>query len=567
MPSQCKEGDEKESSQFEDVLWQVFDKLRNSMDPGDYRHVVSGLIFLKYAGDVFQERRRALRDKLAADGTVGQQADELLESPDEYTTTGMFWVPPLAQWGYLREHARHPEIGKMIDSALDLIKLHNPILRGILPETHAWPGLDAARLGEFVDLISCMGSMAVWRRAIDAFGRVYERLLDQFASKRRSAGEFYTPRPVARLLVMMTKPYSGRLYDPCCGSGGMIVQAKHLVEANGGHRDDILAYGQELNYMAWELAKLSLKLYGTAADLGSRPGASLHEDMHRDLKADYILANPPFNISGWDRDQFRDDTRWEYGVPPTGNANFAWLQHIVSHLSSHGIAGVVLPNGAASSRQRGEAEIRRRMIEADLIECIVALPKQLFHSTGVPVTLWFLNRDKTPTGVRHGRDRRGETLFIDARNPGVMANRTHRRLIDDELARITGTYDAWRGQPDAGRYVDILGFCASVTTEEIARHRHVLVPGHYVGIENVGQHDEPLDEKLIRLSRQPGSRFRAEPPTSAASIGAGAAQMTALFGAPPSNWEYLPLGELCGRGNGSVQTGPFGRQLHASDYV
>lgn len=360
---------------FEDVLWQAFDELRSSMDLGDYKNVVSGLIFLKYVDDAYQERRGALRDKLEAHGIIGEQADELMESPDEYTAAGTFWIPPPARWGYLREHAKQPEIGKLIDRALDLIKHHNPILSGMLPKTHVWSGLDPGRLSEVVDLISALSPPAVWRRGPEVYGRVYERLLGNFASKDRSSGEFYTPCSVAQLLIEMIEPYSGRLYDPCCGSGGMFMHAKLLVEADGGHRNNLVAYGQEPNYVARELAKVSLALDDTRADLGTCSDASFHEDMRADLKADYILANPPFNMSGWDRAQFRDDACWEYGVPPVSNANFAWLQHIVSHLSPYGIAGVVLPNGSVSSQQPSEAEIRRRMIEADLIECIVALPR------------------------------------------------------------------------------------------------------------------------------------------------------------------------------------------------
>jgi type I restriction enzyme M protein len=553
---------------FEDVLWQAFDELRSSIDLSDYKNVVSGLIFLKYVDDAYQERRGALRDKLAADGIIGEQADELMESPYEYTAAGTFWIPPQARWGYLRERAKQPEIGKLIDRALDLIEHHNPILSGMLPKTHGWSGLDPGRLSELVDLISALSPITVWRREPEVYGRVYERLLGNFASKDRSSGEFYTPRSVARLLVEMIEPYSGRLYDPCCGSGGMFMQAKLLMEANDGHRDDPVAYGQELNHMARELAKVSLALYDTRADFSPCSGASFHEDVHADPKADYILANPPFNMSGWDRAQFRDDTRWEYGVPPVSNANFAWLQHIVSHLSPHGIAGVVLPNGSVSSQQPSEAEIRRRMIEADLIECIITLPGQLFYSTQIPVTLWFLNREKTPNGVRGGRDRRGETLFIDARRLGMLRDHTHRELTDDDVARITGTYEAWRGKAGADRYVDMPGFCASATIERIAKHRYMLMPGHYVGVEDVGEDNEPLDEKTICLTQGPDSRFRKErSTTSAQSAAAGSTRMTTLLGEVPSNWEYLTLGELCACGNGTIQTGPGGKQLHASDYA
>jgi type I restriction enzyme M protein len=305
-----------------------------------------------------------------------------------------------------------------------------------------------------------------------------------------------------RLLVEMIEPFSGRVYDPCCGSGGMFVQAERFVEAHGGRRNDIAVYGQELNDTTWRLAQMNLAIRGIETDLGPRWGDSFHEDLHPDLKADFILANPPFNISDWGGDQLRDDQRWRYGVPPVGNANYAWLQHMASHLSPRGVAGVVLANGSLSSQQSGEGVIRRRMVETDLIECIVALPGQLFYSTQIPASLWFLNRDKTPGGARAWRDRRGEVLFIDARNLGVMVDRTHRDLTDDDIARIAGSYHAWRGERGAGEYADVPGFCASVTTEQIAGHRHVLTPGRYVGAEDVEEDDEPLDEKVGRLTKK-----------------------------------------------------------------
>ena len=468
MPPRSKKGNGTEPLGFEDVLWKAADKLRGSMDASEYKHVVLGLIFLKYVEDAFEERRGTLRDELTADGITGEQADELLESRDEYTAEGVFWVPPEARWGYLRERAKLPEIGKLVDRAMDLIELDNPSLRGVLPKTYARPSLDVRRLGELVDLISSIGLGAAEHREKDILGRVYEYFLGRFASSEgKGGGEFYTPRSVVRLLVEMIEPYSGRVYDPCCGSGGMFVQAERFVEAHGGRRNDIAVYGQELNDTTWRLAKMNLAIRGIEADLGPRWGDSFHEDLHPDLKADYILANPPFNISDWGGDQLRDDPRWRYGVPPIGNANYAWLEHMVSHLSPRGVAGVVLANGSVSSQQSGEGEIRQRMIEADLVECIITVPGQLFYSTQIPATLWFLNRDKMSGGAHRLRDRRGETLFIDARNLGVMVDRTHRELTDDDLACVAGTYHAWRGEPGTGEYVDVPGFCASATTEEM----------------------------------------------------------------------------------------------------
>jgi type I restriction enzyme M protein len=300
----------------------------------------------------------------------------------------------------------------------------------------------------------------------------------------------------------MIEPYSGRVYDPCCGSGGMFVQAERFVEAHGGRRNDIAVYGQELNDTTWRLAKMNLAIRGIEADLGPRWGDSFHEDLHPDLKADYILANPPFNVSDWGGDQLRDDPRWKYGVPPVGNANFAWLQHMVSHLSPRGVAGVVLANGSLSTQQSGEGEIRRRLIEGDLVECVVALPSQLFYTTQIPASLWFLSRDKRPGRARGWRDLRGETLFIDARNLGTMVGRVHRDLTDEELTRIARTYHAWRGEQDSGDYGDVRGFCAGATTAEIAEHRYVLTPGRYVGAEEVEEDDEPVDERIARLTQE-----------------------------------------------------------------
>lgn len=495
---------------FEDVLWKAADKLRGSMDASEYKHVVLGLIFLKYVEDAFEERRTTLGAELADEGITGEKALELQESPDEYTAEGVFWVPAEARWNYLRERAKQPEIGKLIDNAMDLIERDNPTLRGVLPKTYARPSLDVRRLGELVDLISGIGLGGAEHRERDVLGRVYEYFLGRFASAEgKGGGEFYTPRSVVRLLVEMIEPLKGRVYDGCCGSGGMFVQAERFVEAHGGRRNDIAVYGQELNDTTWRLAKMNLAIRGIESDLGPRWGDTFHEDLHPDLKADYILANPPFNVSDWGGDQLRDDGRWVFGVPPVGNANYAWLQHFSSKLSPRGVAGIVLANGSLSSQQSGEGEIRRRMIEADLVECIVAMPGQLFYSTQIPVSLWFLNRDKRAGagGSQNPRDRAGDVLFIDARSLGVLVDRTHRDLSDGDIARVAAAYHAWRGEPDAEDYADVPGFCASSTITEIAANRYVLTPGRYVGAEAIANDGEPLDEKLARLTRELEAAF------------------------------------------------------------
>ncbi len=492
---------------FEDTLWKAADKLRGSMDASEYKHVVLGLVFLKYIDDAFTERREKLAADLAEEGITGDHAADLLESRDEYTAEGVFWVPPEARWEFLQSKAKQPEIGKLIDSAMDAVEAENPSLRGVLPKNYARPSLDVRRLGELVDLIAGLGLGAAEHREKDLLGRVYEYFLGRFASQEgKGGGEFYTPRSVVKLLVEMIEPYQGRVYDPCCGSGGMFVQSERFVEAHGGGRNDIAVYGQELNDTTWRLAKMNLAIRGIESDLGPRWGDSFHEDLHPDLKADFILANPPFNISDWGGDQLREDARWKYGAPPVGNANYAWLQLMASKLSPRGVAGIVLANGSLSSQQSGEGMIRQKMVEDDLVECIVSLPGQLFYSTQIPASLWFLNRDKgnghTRPGTKTWRDRRGEVLFIDARKLGAMVDRTHRELTDEDIGRIAATYHAWRAEPDAGAYEDVPGFCASATVEQIAGHRFVLTPGRYVGSEEAEDDGEPIAEKIARLKAE-----------------------------------------------------------------
>jgi type I restriction enzyme M protein len=492
---------------FETTLWAAADKLRGNLESAEYKHVVLGLIFLKYISDAFAERRSLLAE-LVADETSdyfmpSDEARELvLESRDEYTSEGIFWVPAEARWEYLRDRAKQPEIGQLVDAAMDHIERDNQSLRGVLPKTYGRADLDKRRLGELIDLLS--DDKLTFTRAHrdnDVLGRVYEYFLGQFASNEgKNGGEFYTPRSVVQLLVEMLEPFEGRVYDPCCGSGGMFVQSLRFVEAHGGQRNQLSIYGQELAGTTWRLAKMNLAIRGIDADLGDEPADTFHRDKHPDLRADYCLANPAFNVSDWGGELLRDDGRWAFGTPPKGNANFAWVQHIVHHLAPGGTAGIVLANGSMSSQQSGEGDIRRALVEAEVVDCLVALPTQLFYTTGIPVCLWFLS--KARAGDASHRDRRGEVLFIDARQLGRMATRVHRVLDETDIAKIADTYHAWRGKPDASPYADVPGFCASAPIADIATHDYVLTPGRYVGAPDEDEDDEPLAEKLDRLRAQ-----------------------------------------------------------------
>jgi len=482
---------------FEAKLWQAADALRGSMDAAEYKHVVLGLIFLKYISDAFEDvhaRLEAERD---------QGADP--EDPDEYRAQDIFWVPPGARWTHLKNQAKQPTIGRLVDDAMVAVERDNPSLKGVLPKDYARPALDKQRLGQLIDLITNIRVGDEESRSKDILGRVYEYFLSQFASAEgKKGGEFYTPRCIVRLLVEMIEPYKGRVYDPCCGSSGMFVQSIEFIKAhvsgnyNGGKvRGDISIYGQESNYTTWRLARMNLAIRGIVGQIDH--GDSFHNDRFPDLKADYILANPPFNVSDWRGELLRDDKRWKYGVPPTGNANFAWVQHMIHHLAPTGLAGFVLANGSMSSNQSGEGEIRKNIIEADLVDCMVALPGQLFYSTQIPACLWFLTRDKRN---KRFRDRHGEVLFIDARRMGHMVDRTHRQLADEDIERIARAYHAWRGEKDAGAYKDVPGFCRSATVEEIRKHGYVLTPGRYVGVEAQEDDGEPFEEKMRRLVAQ-----------------------------------------------------------------
>jgi type I restriction enzyme M protein len=522
---------------YEAELWQMADALRGSMDAAEYKHVVLGLIFLKYISDAFEEQHAKLEAEKA------QGADP--EDPDEYRALSIFWVPPEARWSHLKAQAKQPTIGQLVDDAMSGIERDNASLKGVLPKDYARPALDKQRLGQLIDLISNIKVGDAESRAKDVLGRVYEYFLSQFASAEgKKGGEFYTPRSVVKLLVEMIEPYNGRVYDPCCGSSGMFVQSIEFIHAhtsgngNGGKaKSDISIYGQESNYTTWRLAKMNLALRGIDGQIAH--GDTFHNDRHPDLKANFILANPPFNISDWGGDRLRDDKRWQFGKPPVGNANFAWVQHIIYHLAPTGVAGFVLANGSMSSNQSGEGEIRKNIIEADLVDCMIALPGQLFYSTQIPACLWFLTRDKSgrspspiPMGEGRGeghrlRDRRDQVLFIDARKLGRMADRTHRELTDDEISRIAQTYHAWRrspltsspsteekdpvpspsmgegkGEGEISGHSDIPGFCKSATLDEIRKHGYVLTPGRYVGAEALDDDGEPFEEKMMKLSVQ-----------------------------------------------------------------
>jgi type I restriction enzyme M protein len=480
---------------FEAELFKAADKLRGNMEPSDYKHVALGLIFLKYISDAFEAKHQAL---LLEDAQAA-------EDKDEYLADNVFWVPKEARWSHLQAAARQPTIGTLIDDAMRAIEKDNESLKGVLPKDYARPALNKVMLGELIDLISGIALNEEGDRSKDILGRVYEYFLGQFAgAEGKRGGEFYTPRSVVRVLVEMLEPYSGRVYDPCCGSGGMFVQSEKFVQEHGGRIGDIAIYGQESNYTTWRLCKMNLAVRGIDADIRWNNEGSFHKDELRDLKADYILANPPFNISDWGGERLREDVRWQFGVPPVSNANYAWLQHIYHHLAPKGTAGVVLANGSMSSNQSGEGEIRRAMIEADAVDCMVALPGQLFYSTQIPACLWFLARNKNPANGKAGglRDRRGQVLFIDARKMGVLVDRTRRELTDEEIQKIARTYHAWRGEPDAGDYADVAGFCKSATLDDIRKHGHVLTPGRYVGAAEVEDDGEPFEEKMARLAAQ-----------------------------------------------------------------
>lgn len=512
--------------ELKDTLWKAADKLRGSMDASQYKDVILGLVFLKYVSDAFGERRAGIRTELAADGYDDDQIAELIDDTDEYTGRGVFWVPAHARWGFLAENAKGigpsmdaPEksIGALIDEAMDAVMQANPQLSGTLPRIFNRDNVDQRRLGELIDLFNSARFTtqgqggADGRRARDLLGEVYEYFLEKFAAAEgKRGGEFYTPAGVVRVLVEMLQPTHGRVYDPACGSGGMFVQAEKFIDAHHGEGSDISVYGQELNERTWRMAKMNLAIHGLTGNLGPRWGDTFARDLHPDLQADFVMANPPFNIKDWARNE--SDPRWRFGVPPVGNANYAWIQHILSKLAPGGQAGVVMANGSMSSNSGGEGQIRAEIVEADLVSCMVALPTQLFRSTGIPVCVWFFAKDK-------GK-RAGEVLFIDARNLGHMVDRAERALSHEDIARIADTYHAWLDRPQVVEresettesrrptaYENIPGFCYSATLTEIKAADYALTPGRYVGAAEVEDDGEPIEEKLARLRAELEAQF------------------------------------------------------------
>jgi type I restriction enzyme M protein len=478
-------------------LFKAADKLRGNLEPSEYKHVALGLIFLKYISDAFDIHHAKLEAEEHADP----------EDPEEYLAENVFWVPKEARWAHLRANAKQPEIGKLIDDAMEAIEKvpTNKGLKGVLPKNYARPTLNKIMLGELIDLFSNIGLHDGTDRARDLLGRVYEYFLAGFASSEgKRGGEFFTPRSVVRTLVEMLEPYQGRVYDPCCGSGGMFVQSEKFIEEHGGRRDAISIYGQEINHTTWRLAKMNLAVQGIDADIRWNNEGSFHRDELPDLRADFILANPPFNISDWGGERLRDDVRWKYGTPPVGNANFAWLQHILHHLAPRGTAGVVLANGSMSSQQSGEGDIRKAMIEADVVDAMVALPGQLFYSTQIPACLWILARDKSANGHR---DRRGEVLFIDARGLGHMVDRVRREFRAEDIARVAGAYHRWRNKDHAEAYADEPGFCKTASLAEMREHGYVLTPGRYVGAADVEDDDTSFPQRLDELRDRLSSHF------------------------------------------------------------
>lgn len=471
---------------FEETLWSAADKMRNNMDPAEYKHVVLGLIFLKYISDAFTEKRESFIAESAYEG--------MEEDKDAYTAENVFWVPKEARWDYLKINAKKPEIGKLVDEAMIAIEKDNKSLKGVLPKNYARPDLDKVRLGELIDLISTIGLGDKESRSKDILGRVYEYFLGRFASAEgKGGGEFFTPQSVVKLLVEMLEPYKGRIYDPCCGSGGMFVQSEKFVEAHGGQTHDLAIYGQESNPTTWRLCKMNLAIRGIEGNLGSQNADTFHNDLHKDLKADFILANPPFNISDWGGERLKDDVRWKYGVPSSSNANYAWIQHMVHHLSPTGIAGFVLANG--SLNQSSESEIRKKLIDSNLVDCIVTLPGKLFYTTPVSACIWIISRDRFDHKFR---DRHKEILFINAQNLGSLLenDRNHRELPENDLKKITHTYHSWRSI--SGKYEDEDGFCRVVSLDEVKQNNFVLIPGRYIK-QNAGVDGHSFKESLDKL--------------------------------------------------------------------
>jgi type I restriction enzyme M protein len=478
---------------LEKTLWATADKLRNNMDAAEYKHIVLGLIFLKYISDSFDE----LYERLSTDKLSNP------EDKDEYLAENVFYVPKLARWKYLQyEKAKQPTIGKDIDDAMDAIEKENPSLKGVLPKEYARPSLDKKRLGELIDLIGNVGFNEPGHSSKDLLGRVYEYFLGMFAdSEGKRGGQFYTPESIVKLLVEMLEPYNGRIYDGCCGSGGMFVQSEKFLQAHGGRLDDIAVYGQESNPTTYRLAKMNLAIRGIDAKI--ELGDTFHDDKHKDLKADYIIANPPFNISDWGGELLQDSHLWKYGVPPTGNANYGWLQLFLNKLSPNGTAGIVLANGSMTSNSGGENEIRKNLITEGLVDCMVALPTQLFYNTQIPACLWFLARNRTNHKFRN---RKGEILFIDARNTGALISRKNKAFTEEDISKISEVYHNWRNID--GKYEDIQGFCKSATLKEVEENNYVLTPGRYVGTEDIEDDGISFEDKVAEISQKLSAHFQ-----------------------------------------------------------
>lgn len=473
---------------IEDKLWKTADALRGSMDASEYRNVVLGLIFLKYVSDSFEMRHEEL---------LKTDYPEDAEDPDMYLSENIFWVPQEARWSLIQKSAKTPQVGEIIVGAMDAIEKNNDPLRGVLNKNYSSPDLDKTRLGEVVDLIS---DITLVNKHSDVLGRVYEYFLNQFGKRD---GEFYTPQSIVRLLVEMIEPYKGRIYDPCCGSGGMFVQSDKFVQEHQGKIGDLSVYGEESNATSWKLAKMNLAIRGIDNNLGPHQGDTFANDLHKGERFDYILANPPFNLKNWGGKKLQEDSRWKYGVPPEGNANYAWIEHIISKLAPDGKAGFVLANGALSTSKNEELAIRKAILEDDKIDAIVALPSQMFYSTGIPVSLWFIDMNKESSDER---SRKGETLFIDARNLGEMVDRTHRAFSSEDIKKISDTYHAYRGTNNQ-EYQDIAGFCKVALLDEIAKNDYVLTPGRYVGLAKQEDDGEPYEEKMARLTSELKEQF------------------------------------------------------------
>ena len=484
---------EKKEEPFEKSMFKAADKLRKNIDAAEYKHIVMGLIFLKFISDSFQD----LYEKLKSGEGDYEGSDP--EDPDEYLAENVFFVPEKARWSFILARAKLPSIGTDLDEGMEALEAQNPSLKGILPKVYARPNLDKGALGGLIDLVGNVGLNQEAEKSRDLLGRVYEYFLGEFAdAEGKNAGQFYTPQSIVKVLINMIEPFRGRVLDPCCGSGGMFVMSERFVEEHQGRLEDISTYGQESNQTTYRLCRMNLAIRGIdGSNVRWNNEGSFLNDAHRDLKADFILANPPFNDSDWSGELLQDDARWQYGKPPKGNANFAWMQHIIYHLSPSGFAGIVLANGSLSSNTSGEGDIRKSLVDRDVVDCIVMLPKQLFYNTGIPACLWILARNKN--NGKH-RSRSGEFLFIDASQMGTLIDRVHRIFPDEEIAMISDTYHAWRNE--GGEYEDVKGYCKATTLEDVQKHKYVLTPGRYVGIPEEEDDGIPFEVKMKALTAE-----------------------------------------------------------------